>query len=256
MAMNVQYGHTHAIKKRVFYTGTAAVLRGYAFCYDFDATGDGADEENPLRRFNVEKPSTTNNYHFAGVALASYVAKSAGQHIDIAEPGSRSVNVYAYTSCSSGNRITAAAGQWYFYKPGFEGQGTAICLQTVDRSTDVGLCQVELEAGAPSGLVEEVTPVDDTAIDIMVGGTTYFSDAVNLSTGDSEETIADGTFPGQRKQIICDATMTTNDVDVTVTHHSTSDPEHYFFKLADDSCVLEWNNSVWQEISNTAPTTT
>ena len=251
--MSVTYGNLPLRTKRVWAATTSAIGEGYAFCYNTDSGTAGDVVEN--RGLYVETPSTSNNYAFAGVALRAYVAKTAGQWITIVEPPSYAL-VYTNQSCTIGKYITACEGQSYFYKPGFQGRGTAEILQTVDRST-AGLCLVWLMDGPQSGLVQEVTVVaaGGAVTGVMAGGVTYHSTAVTLAA-DATYTIADGTFPGQKKMIICDATMTTNDIDVTVSNHSTSVPEHYFFRANAKSATMSWEDSIWQEISLTADTAT
>ena len=71
------------ITRRVFFTGSTAVKKGQALVWDLlPATG------NPAVGQCVQTPTSTYKYHFAGVALQSYAANSAGQWIDIALPGS------------------------------------------------------------------------------------------------------------------------------------------------------------------------
>ena len=251
--MAVTYGNLPLNIKRVWAATTSAILEGSAFCYNTDY-GTAADAEEK-RGLYVEEPSTSNNYAFAGVAARAYTANGSGQWIDIVEPPSYAL-VYTNQSCTIGNYITACENEVYFYKPGFQGRGTAQILQTVDRST-AGLCLVWLMDGPESGLVQEVTVVaaGGAVTGVMAGGVTYHSTAVTLAA-DATYTVADGTFPGQKKCIICDATMTGNDIDVTVTSHSTSSSEHYFFKANSDSATMSWEDSIWQEISKTVDTST
>ncbi len=71
------------ISRRVFFTGTGAVKKGQALVWDLLPSSG-----QPAVGQCVKTPTSTYKYHFAGVALHSYKANSAGQWIDIALPGS------------------------------------------------------------------------------------------------------------------------------------------------------------------------
>jgi len=118
-------------KKRVFYTGSDALVQGQGLCYDFDR--GTATTAEPSRRHYVEKPSATNNLHFAGVTASDYSAVTGGQWIEIYEPGSTcyvaaGINTTlgtTYLTCVAGG---ADPGRWR--DAGFMGRGTALALQT------------------------------------------------------------------------------------------------------------------------------
>lgn len=209
-----------AISRWVWFTGTTALVEGQGVCYDWDR---GTQTSADARRYTyVELPAILNARHFAGVAVRAYAANSGGQLIEIFCPGSV-CNVYSNASTTIGvGRLTCeagtgGAGAGYFARAGFEGAGSAVPLQTVDRSTDAGICLALLETGPPSGLVEVILPVDNTAITCMVGGVTYFVTAVALTGGDSTFTLADGTIPGLKKAFVCQEAMSGNEVVITVT---------------------------------------
>lgn len=202
----------------VWFTGSTALKEGQGVCFDWDSgTATVADG----RRCNrVELPSTTNSRHFAGVASRAYAAKTGGQLIEICKPGSY-CNILSKASTTIGvGRLTCEAGgtyAGYFRYAGFEGEGSAVPLQTIDRSSTAGKCYAKLEVGPPSGLVEEITAVDDDAITPMVGGVTYIVGAA-LASGDCTATLADGTISGLRKAFsVVTTAVTTNDVVITVT---------------------------------------
>lgn len=71
------------ITRRVFFTGSTAVKRGQALVWDLLPASN-----QPGVGQCVKTPTSTYKYHFAGVAMKSYSADSAGQWIDIALPGS------------------------------------------------------------------------------------------------------------------------------------------------------------------------
>lgn len=113
----------------------------------------------------------------------------------------------------------------------------------------------KLADGAESGLQEVVPIVDNAAFDLMVGGYSFLA-AGTLGAGDATETIADGTYNGQKKAIQCLGANGTNDADITISHHSVSSPEHLFFKAAGQVEVMEWYGAIWGQITSNAPTTT
>jgi len=249
------------IKRRVFFTGTTAVSEGQGFCYDRDY--GTAAEDNEYRDKYVELPSATNNLWFAGVAAQAYTANANGQWIVIYEPGSvchvltdQSCTVdTTYVTCCARSDTGGSGTVGTFFKGGFHGEGTALALETADGSSTATLCLALLLTGEPSGLVETLVPVDNAAMtNPMIGGVTFFADATTLGTGDSTATMGDGLYLGQRKAIICDAAITTNDIDVTVTNHETSSPEHLFFDANGEATVMEWCDTIWAQISLTAAT--
>lgn len=56
--------------KKVYYTGTDQLAKGYALCYDQDASPTDAADEKRLGRA-VEKPATANLNAFAGIVAAA-----------------------------------------------------------------------------------------------------------------------------------------------------------------------------------------
>lgn len=175
------------IKSRVYFTGSTAIREGQGLCYDRDrGTASDADDS---RTAYVELPSTTNNLHFAGVAVTSYPARSGGQWISIYEPGSHClVSIGTNTTidstiltCSCG---TGDAGR--FTEGGFLGRGSAIALQTnssaVLGSSLDGTATIS-NAGVISktGLFANAT-VGDTVV--IVAGATTASSANTVTTGE------------------------------------------------------------------------
>ena len=213
-SVNAHEKKADTISAWVWFRGATALLEGQGLCYDWDY-GTAADSD--ARRGNrVEVPTILNAPFFAGVAARAYSAKSGGQFIEIYVPGSV-CDVLAKVSATIGVGIyTCEAGgtyAGYFRVAGFEGRGSAVPLQTVDRSLTAGLVLCRLQDGGESGLVEVVTPAAG-AITCMVGGVTRF--AVATCSSDATFTMADGTKADQRKKFVCDATITTSDVVITV----------------------------------------
>lgn len=217
-ALNAPIAMADANPLWVWFTGATALLEGQAVCFDFD-TGTAASAV-AKRTNQVELPSQANARWFAGVAARNYAASSGGQFIEIYGPGS-TCNVLSMASTTIGvGRLTFMVGgtyAGYFKRQGFEGAGSCVPLQTVDRSSTAGKCLARLEVGPQSGGVEEVTVVDNDAVVCMVGGVTYVIGAA-LATGDCTFTLADGTLSGQQKAFsVVDTAVTTNDFVVTVT---------------------------------------
>lgn len=235
----------------VHFAGSDLLKPGYPLCYDFSA-GTAADVEAD-RLYEVVKPNTADNMRFAGIVAPGRGDIQGPCDLQIIPPGNPAL-VWTDLSCTSDTTfLTFAVGAYKMSTFGLPGRGSAVALQTVDRSGTNGLVLAYLQDGPESGGVEEVTPVDDAAITFMAGGVTRIQ-AATLGTGDSTVTVADGLFNGMKKGIICTGTVGTNDVDVTVTHHETSDPEHLFFDAANEVAIMEWLNHKWRNLLLTAAT--
>lgn len=250
---NIQYGQAKVNLITVYYTGTDQLDEGYALCYDADR-GTAASIDD-LRTFNVEKPSVTNVRWFAGV-VARKPATVGPCYVTVIPPGN-AANVYAYVSATvDSTRMTVMAGQYYLKRSGFAGRGSAIALQTLDRSVTAGLVQAYLEDGEESGGVEEIQPPTTGATGtVMNTGVSYFIGTVTIGGGDHVLTLADGTKFGQRKGLICLGTFTTNDIEVSVTHHQTSDPETFEYDEVTDQTILTWLADAWYTTDNSATIT-
>jgi hypothetical protein len=268
-ALNAHEKQDAVIIKEVWFEGTTALLEGQAVCYNFDY-GTAASKDG-RRAARVEVPSVTNARWFAGVAACPYAAKSTGQMIRIYCPGSV-CNILSRASTTLGTgRLTfevtgTVATNGSFRLAGFPGEGSAVPLQTIDRSSTAGLCQAKLEVGEPSGGVQDVTPAAaGGAIVCMVGGVTYFTTAVTLAA-DATFTLADGTIPGLKKAFVCQAAMTTNDIVITVTSgiqgNSNADPTTALATISLDAdleeVTLQWDafdtSGVWVPVHKVGAT--
>lgn len=136
MVNAVQYeSQARTFRRRVFFTGTTALKKGYGVCYDRDrgtaASADGA------RDVNVELPSTSNNMWFAGVTAMSYDANPSGQWIEIYEPGSVCEIAVSVATTVGTTVLTCNANvePGRFAARGFNGRGTALALQTLANAT-------------------------------------------------------------------------------------------------------------------------
>jgi hypothetical protein len=172
-------------------------------CYNWDY-GNAANVD--ARRTNrVELPSILNARFFAGVLARDYTIPIGGTFVDIYLPGS-SCNILAKASATIGVGILTceAAGDYagYFRYAGFQGEGSAVPLQTKDRSTDAGLVFARLQEGEPSGLVQYIDVDTGGAMTCMVGGTTVL-DATGTPGSHATFTMADGTIAGLLKKFIC-----------------------------------------------------
>jgi hypothetical protein len=206
----------------VWFAGSTAVLKGQGFCYNWDyGTATALDGR---RGNHVEVPTILNARHFAGVAARAYSAKTSGQFIELWAPGSYCEILAAATTTIGVGELTCEAGgtyAGYFRYRGFEGEGTAVPLQSVTGTPGTPLaCFAKLQEGPPSGLVEDVAANTDGLLDggattFMVGGVSYIS--ADISTGgDATFTLADGTTSGLKKAFVCQSSST-NDTDITVT---------------------------------------
>lgn len=249
--MQVQYKAFPNRKIRVYYEGTDALKEGYALCYNQDyGTAASVDTE---RQFRVEKPSTTNAMHFAGVVAESGEGKQGPCEVEIYLPGS-TCNVWGFVNATINvTRLTFAQGQYYFYTQGFEGQGSGKARQTIDRSGTAGLIYTTLEEGPQSGGVQLFTLATleaGGAITPSLYGVTYFPVAT-IANANATYTLADGTWIGQKKGFICEGTMTTNDIVVTVTSPSliaavaTAGYDVCTMDAAAEYLVAEWNGKCW-----------
>ena len=254
-SINAYIDDTNTQVARVLFEGSTALKRGMGLCYNQDygtaATAEGS------RNNRVELPSVTNARFFAGVVLHDHSAKAGGQWIEIAVPGSvcfvaldgPSVTVGAgLVTCQAGG---AKAG--YFTRAGFQGEGSAVPLQTVDASAAAALCLAKLQVGLPSGLVEVVTPAATGGVTaFMVGGVSYVAAAT--LTGDATFTLADGTIEGLRKKFEIEGDLgDSKDLIVTVTNgiqNNGSDTALATLTGDDDGdiAVLEWVGTKWKEI--------
>ena len=254
-ALNAYIDNVDVIKRTVFFEGSTALVKGQGLCYNFDY-GTAATAE-PARSVRCELPSITNARHFAGVVLNPRAAKVGGQWVDIAVPGSTCYVLMLGPSVTPGAGIVTcqAGGTYagYFTRAGFQGEGSAVPLQTVNASAAAALCLVKLQIGLPSGLVEVVTPpAAGGATTFMVGGVSFV--AAQTLGADATFTLADGLVSGLRKKFYMEGAQTTNNLVITVTHGLEADMTalaSYTMDDIADVAVVEWNDGVWVECYST-----
>ena len=115
-----------------------------------------------------------------------------------------------------------------------------------------------LEDGVESGLAEFVTPYTDgsgtTPITSMVGGWTRLCGGHTVSNGNAIETLANGTYIGQRKLVSLEDDLTTSDYVLTVTAGVQLDGATALasatFDGVNDESMLEWMGLHWKLIAN------
>ena len=137
------------------YTGTAALERGRAMCFDLDAltTTTGQTAADPWGRRGlqeVQTPSPSNNMAFAGVLMQNYEADADGKTkvIELACPGgcamvkgieATTINATQLTfTVPTAAQIVAGyiAQAGLFGKAGLPGRGTVLALQTQADAAD------------------------------------------------------------------------------------------------------------------------
>ena len=177
----------------VWYSGTDALKQGEGVCYntDYATTALPVTAIDASRMNRVERPTSSNNRAFAGVAARDYSAQSGGQFVEIFEPGSVCLIALGADTVINTGMLTAqanggsAAGR--FSDQGFPGRGSAIPLQTVTAVLE------SVKTGAGSLLATD-------------GKTLTVSDSSDFSVGDTVVLLAmedDGTgVPVEGKYLI------------------------------------------------------
>lgn len=241
----------------VWFEGSTALNEGQAVCYNWDY---GTAASIDARRTNrVELPAILNAPYFAGVAARAYSANTGGQLIEIFLPGS-TCNVWSCVANTIGTGVstfevgTGGDGAGFFGRGGFPGKGTVTPLQTIDRGTP-GLCLAYLHEGPQSGGIEVVTPSTDGDDDItlMVGGVTYLIGTVAIANSNAAFTVADGTYSGQKKAIVCEGTFSTSLVEIDFTSAQHADGSTALvsadFNADKEEIALTWHsfdeNGMW-----------
>lgn len=199
MATNtIQYTkQTRLIPRRVFYTGTDALILGQGLCFerDYTATGTGLTATDPtaVRDKRVELPNVDNNYDFAGVTSQAYAAAVAGQWIIIFEPGSIcEVAVGEETVIHTGHLTCTAGGggAGLFIAKGFRGRGSMVPLQTTPTASDSIAEGVILSNMVSTGSITATGTMTDTTAfgDVVVGDRVYILGGLEADTAGSKPT--------------------------------------------------------------------
>lgn len=181
---------SNPIVEWVWYEGADAIREGEAVCFNTDY-GTAANVD--CRRNNrVERPTTSNNKAFAGVAARDYSAKSGGQFIEIYAPGSKGVKIALavdtvigtglLTFCVAGKYNVGAstglktdAGRFYTGK--YLGRGSAIPRQTVTAVIEASM------TGAWSLATDGVTLAVASTTGLAAGDTVVLLGGADDGTG-------------------------------------------------------------------------
>ena len=113
-------------------------------------------------------------------------------------------------------------------------------------------CQAYLETGEESGLQEWINPIDNVAVQSMVGGMTHIGGGGLTFGADSSSTLADPTILGELKGFFCHGVMTTNDYVVTVTSGLKlvgTSLANLNFNAVGESALLQGGSSIWKNIA-------
>jgi len=141
---------------------------------------------------------------------------------------------------------------------------TAPTADTITIATDIGDVDVTLYVikntyptvlaylmdGDESGLQEVLTPKHDTAIQSMVGGTTFLCGGYTMATA-SSSVLADGLRNGQLKAFCCMGTLSSDwDLELTsCVDAGGTGKTGILFDAAGEYAVLEWNGSFGGQVA-------
>lgn len=254
------------IQRKIWFDGSGSLEKGQGLCYNrtvvTSETGETAADKNGKRDKTVSLPSAANCLAFAGVTDQSYTAKTGGQWIIINEPGSVCEIYTGETSLALGFETMlictiTASNPGYFYAAGAsKGKGNARLLSTVSAA---GTCLAELMTGEESGLVEVIKPVAaGGAITLSKCGTTLIDGSL-VSAAHCTNTLANGTFIGQRKRIKVSVLIgASKNFVLTVTSGVQLDGATALasitFNAANEESELEWMGPHWKVIANAGAT--
>ena len=199
------------------------------FCYDMDYvttdTGWTATDKLGARGNYVQVPGSTNSEKFAGVAVNSYPAKTGGQFITIAEPGSVCEILAGGVAATINDTLLTCSAQSIdagrFTLGGLAGRGSALALQTV-ALTALTANAFALWDGTGTAATTTITAtgigtacgygaspaVDATEFTVYIAGGGDDDEVVTPSaqavvTAPSEDTITVGTSVGTTPFIAC-----------------------------------------------------
>ena len=252
--------------ERVFFEGTTAITQGRGVCYNHVAftavSGQAITDAWGRRDKTVAVPSKANAAYFAGIAVRSYDANSAGQWIDIYVPGS-TCKIYVNEALTIGDKVICIVGGadvGQFTKNAFApfGIGCAIIQQTAASGDEYVQARI-VDFGGQSGLLEDVSAIGVGAVTFTLEGVSVI--AADTIASDAENTLADGTWVGQRKGFTLAGGMTTSNIVITVTSGLQIDGSADNAALntitmteSGDTALLEWYGDYWVLKHNTALT--
>lgn len=201
---------TRLIPRKVFYTGTDALILGQGLCFerDYTATGTGLTATDPtgVRDKRVELPNVDNNYDFAGVTSQAYAAATAGQWIIIFEPGSICEVAVGETTVIHTGHLTCTAGgggAGLFIAKGFRGRGSMVPLQTTPTASDSIAEGVILNNMVSTGSITATGTMTDTTAfgNVVVGDRVYILGGLEINT--------QGSMPTQGVYAVTEVTSST-----------------------------------------------
>jgi len=175
-SINGHVAQADGISKWVWYSDTDALKQGEAVCHNTDY---GTPASIDTRRVNyVERPSTSNQTSFAGVAARNYSANSGGQFIEIYVPGSKGILVALAvdTVIDTGLltfQVGGGTGAGRFYTGKYKGRGSAIPRQTVAEMLESGMTGGTISVSGTDGKTVTVADSSDMAVGdtlVIVGG--------------------------------------------------------------------------------------
>jgi hypothetical protein len=136
-------------RRTVKYTGSDALKKGYAVCWNRDsttvldpgATSGAATVSNWNRHVEVEKPASGNLHNFAGFVSQDYAAVTGGRDIEILIPRKQVLDVYTNVNCTAGTSTLCVQPGSYILGTLGTGVPVATVIQTVNRSVTNGRVQ-------------------------------------------------------------------------------------------------------------------
>lgn len=262
------YGSQQPIIAKVWYTGTDTLTTGQWLCFEADTIkdGDGIDQStdlavtnaNPARTFITEKPNSGNMWTPAGVVHPESSGFTGPGQLTIITGGQAQISCSLNCTVNS-TRMTVMMDQYSAGGPGLHGFGSALALQTVDRSSTAGLVDALLDMGPPCGGYAELTPpatgTAATAAEILQinGAAVVKFLAQTIASANWTCAIADGKFDGEKRMYKTE-TQTTNDIALSFDNHVTSDPEVLFLDAVNEHVYVEWADHHWATIETSAAT--
>ncbi len=194
MAQNLAnyFRQARAHPRKVWFTGSTALLKGVGLCYDMDYTssedGEAATDGFQGRGGWVALPTQSTNNHFAGVTSRAYPAQTNGQIVEIYEPGSICQVAVGVNTVVGETILTCSASAGdpgRFTQPGFIGRGTALALET-----NASAILSTLDDGTT--IMDSSTPTIPTltiGIDFIANSVTI-NDTVIIVAGEDNDTNA------------------------------------------------------------------
>lgn len=188
-------------RKRVWFSGSTALVKGQGLCYDRDytttATGQTATDAYGGRDNIVAVPASGNNMDFAGVTVRAYAAKTGGQVVEIFEPGSICEILVGQDTTNGTTLLTCSADSvdaGRFTLQGLPGKGTAKALQTVAS----GNLFESFTGAATAAYSGGVTTITATGIGTACGyGGTFVTGARLVVLGGADDTTGGDASSGE-----------------------------------------------------------